>query len=102
MTDRLICRLFEIPAPDFLTLSATVRLPLASHAVEAADAWRLRQQLRELLIDNADEPFAVPLAAALQGQYLETTTQLAALVRQTLANLSPSEPHWGEYLKAWE
>jgi len=48
-----------------------------------------RQQLRELLIDNADEPFAVPLASALQGQYVETTTQLAALVRQTLAAALP-------------
>jgi len=48
-----------------------------------------RQQLRALLIDNADEPFAVPLAAALQGQYLETTAQLAALVRQTLAAALP-------------
>ena len=44
-----------------------------------------RQRLRDLLVDNADEPYAVPLAAALQGQYLETTTQLADLVRQTLA-----------------
>ena len=44
-----------------------------------------RQQLRELLVDNADEPFALPLAAALQGQYLQTTSELAALVRQTVA-----------------
>jgi 16S rRNA (cytosine1402-N4)-methyltransferase len=44
-----------------------------------------RQQLRELLLDNADEPHAVPLAAALQGQYVETTTQLATLVREALA-----------------
>ena len=49
-----------------------------------------RQQLRELLVDNADEPRAAALAAALQGQYLETTTQLAALVRETLvATLNP-------------
>jgi 16S rRNA (cytosine1402-N4)-methyltransferase len=48
-----------------------------------------RQQLRDLLVDNADEPFAAPLAAALQGQYLETTTQLAALVRQTLRTVLP-------------
>ena len=46
-----------------------------------------RQRLRDLLTDNADEPYAVPLAAALQGQYLETTTQLADLVRQTLAGV---------------
>ena len=44
-----------------------------------------RQQLRELLVDNADEPFALPLAAALQGQYVQTTGELAALVRQTVA-----------------
>lgn len=43
-----------------------------------------RPQLRDLLTDNADEPFAVELANALQGQYLETTTALAALVSATL------------------
>ena len=48
-----------------------------------------RQQLRELLVDNADEPFAAPLAAALQGQYIETTTQLTALVRETLRGVLP-------------
>ena len=52
-----------------------------------------RPKLRDLLTDNADEPFAIPLAAALQGQYLETTTQLAVLVRTTLgANLNPRMP----------
>ena len=44
-----------------------------------------RPQLRDLLTDNSDEPFAVPLAAALQGQYIETTTQLATLIRDTLS-----------------
>ena len=44
-----------------------------------------RHRLRDLLTDNADEPFAIPLAAALQGQYLETTLQLADLVRATVA-----------------
>ena len=43
-----------------------------------------RAALRELLTDNADEPFAQPLAAALQGQYLQTTSELADLVRHTL------------------
>jgi 16S rRNA (cytosine1402-N4)-methyltransferase len=55
-----------------------------------------RAQLRELLVDNADEPHAAALAAALQGQYVETTTQLATLVRDTLrrtlkANLPQAE-----------
>jgi 16S rRNA (cytosine1402-N4)-methyltransferase len=43
-----------------------------------------RPQLRDLLTDNSDEPCAIPLAAALQGQYIETTTQLATLIRDTL------------------
>jgi 16S rRNA (cytosine1402-N4)-methyltransferase len=55
-----------------------------------------RQRLRELLVDNADEPHAAPLAAALQGQYIETTSQLATLVRDTLrralaAGMPPAE-----------
>ena len=44
-----------------------------------------RQQLRELLVDNADEPHAERLAAALQGQWIETTLQLADRVRAALA-----------------
>ncbi len=44
-----------------------------------------RQRLRDLMIDNADEPYAIQLAAALQGQYIETTTALAELIRQTMA-----------------
>jgi 16S rRNA (cytosine1402-N4)-methyltransferase len=44
-----------------------------------------RHHLRDLLTDNSDEPFAVELAAALQGQYVETTVQLADLVRAAMA-----------------
>ncbi len=52
-----------------------------------------RARLRDLLIDNSDEPFAIPLAAALQGQYIETTTQLATLIQETLtATFKPSMP----------
>ncbi len=43
-----------------------------------------RQRLRDLLTDNADEPFAHELAAALQGQYIETTVRLADHVRAAL------------------
>jgi 16S rRNA (cytosine1402-N4)-methyltransferase len=43
-----------------------------------------RPQLRTLLTDNADEPYAAVLAAALQGQYVETTSQLANLVGDAL------------------
>ncbi len=52
-----------------------------------------RQHLRELLVDNADEPHAVALAAALQGQYLQTTGELAQRVSDTLrAALPPKLP----------
>ena len=43
-----------------------------------------RPHLRDLLTENADEPHAILLAAALQGQFIETTTQLALLVRTTV------------------
>ena len=43
-----------------------------------------RHRLRDLLTDNSDEPYAVELAAALQGQYVETTVQLADLVRAAM------------------
>ncbi len=52
-----------------------------------------RVQLRELLVENADEPHAVALAAALQGQWIETTGQLAARVRDTMRGaLHPKLP----------
>ncbi|MGI9132924.1 MAG: 16S rRNA (cytosine(1402)-N(4))-methyltransferase RsmH [Rhodoferax sp.] len=48
-----------------------------------------RQRLRDVLHDNADEPYAVALAAALQGQYVETTLQLAERVRTALLLVLP-------------
>ncbi len=52
-----------------------------------------RQQLRELLVDNADEPHAAALAAALQGQYIVSTTQLATRVLETVRRaLKPGMP----------
>ena len=55
-----------------------------------------RQDLRNLLVDNADEPHAAVLAAALQGQYILTTGELAQRVRQALqrslnSKLAPDE-----------
>lgn len=48
-----------------------------------------RPALRDLLIDNADEPHAVALAAGLQGQYLQTTTELADKVRAIVGAALP-------------
>ena len=43
-----------------------------------------RARLRDLLFDHSDEPYATQLAAALQGQYVQTTLQLAELVRSAM------------------
>jgi hypothetical protein len=48
MTDRIVARFFGIPAPEFLTLSGTVQLPVAAQAADPADEWRVKRQLREL------------------------------------------------------
>ena len=44
-------------------------------------------KLEKLLIENADEPHAAPLARALVGSAPRTTTTLATLIRRTLAAL---------------
>lgn len=49
MTDRIATRFFGVKLPEFLTLSSTVWLPFAEpHNVAPEDAFRLRQQLRDL------------------------------------------------------
>ena len=53
MTDRIVARFFGLAAPDFLTMSGTLQLPLPAAdspglLVHPADELRLRRQLREL------------------------------------------------------
>ena len=55
-----------------------------------------RPALRDLLIDNADEPHAVALAAALQGQYIQRTAELAEHVRRALHPVLPKKLPQGE------
>lgn len=43
-----------------------------------------RDKLEELLISNADEPHAAPIAAAVAGQSMHTTADLNAAVRRAL------------------
>jgi 16S rRNA (cytosine1402-N4)-methyltransferase len=62
----------------------------------SAAAWLARAPVRQLtraLRDNADEPFAGPIAEALVARHGEvTTTQaLAAAVRETLAARAPAD-----------
>lgn len=59
MTDRIIHRFYRLPAPSFLTLSATLHLPLADpFAVSAGDMSRLRRMQRDLKY-NSDRHLTV-------------------------------------------
>ena len=73
---------FKADGPLDLRLDPTAGEPASTLLLRLT-----RAQLRELLVDNADEPHAVALAAALQGQYIETTAQLAERVRTALLPL---------------
>ena len=58
MTDRIIARFFEMPAPRFVTMSATVHLPIATlFDVTRNDITRLKQQARDLEF-NSDRHLA--------------------------------------------
>jgi len=48
MTDRIVARFFGLPAPEFLTISGTLRLPAPQISVDPQDERRLVRLLREL------------------------------------------------------
>src|SRR5690606_18948393 len=75
MTDQIIRRFFGVEPPSFLTMSATLHLPIAkSFGVTDEDERRLRQQLRDITF-NADRhdlgPTAEPLIAEKQALIAE-------------------------------
>jgi len=47
MTDQIIAEFYRVPVPEFLTLTATARLPLQPFDVTDADRQQLQQRLRE-------------------------------------------------------
>ncbi len=49
VTDAIIEQLFGLQAPLYMTVTATLRLPVAGAAAEAVDARDLDQRLRELV-----------------------------------------------------
>ena len=57
-------------------------------------------ELADLLVENADEPFAEEIAQALHGQAVATTTQLASLVRRALQDLVSEAERQQELRKA--
>jgi hypothetical protein len=61
MTDRITSRFFGLAAPEFLTMSATLLLPVAGLPAHPADEARLLRQLRELDY-NSDRHLSEPMA----------------------------------------
>ena len=53
MTDRLFARFYGITPPAFLTISATLQLPLPVHPVDAEDLRRVERELRTLELNPA-------------------------------------------------
>ncbi len=76
MTDRIVSRFFGIPAPEFLTLSATLLLPAPGLPVDPEDERRLKQHLRELDY-NSDRHFP-PHAPSAQQALVAEKQQLIA------------------------
>jgi len=70
MTDRIIARLFGLPAPPFVTTSATIHLPLGTpFDISPADRAELQQRLRDLqynpqrYLSDVDDPETARLIA---------------------------------------
>ncbi len=70
MTDRIVARFFGLAAPEFLTMSATLQLPVPDLPVVPEDNNRLQRQLRELDY-NSDRHLPSNLSAAERGLVAE-------------------------------
>ncbi len=76
MTDRIVARFFKVCAPRFLTLSATLQLPVPGFAVEPQDECRLERQLREL--DYNSDRHLAPQQRASAGELVADKRRLIA------------------------
>jgi len=80
MTDRITARFFKLAAPEFLSLSGTLRLPAAERTVHPADEARLRRLLREL--DYNSDRHLSPEAASQAAPLVSEKERLIAEQRQ--------------------
>jgi len=68
ITDRLIQEFFELTPPSFLTLTATVRLPLNPHPVDFRNLSALQQRLRKLPFEGPSHLESAEILALRQQQ----------------------------------
>jgi hypothetical protein len=91
MTDRIISRFFCVPAPEFLTLSGSLHLPLGkTHNVVEDDLRRVRRQLRDLdynadriLPDGAADDLIAEKKTLVAEQHCARTTGCCRRERRT-------------------
>lgn len=93
MTDRITARFFDLPAPDFLTISATVYLPLGEpSSVTRTEELRLRESLRNLRY-NSDQYLTTGVDPEIDRLIAEKQSAVAAqqAARATARMLSHRE-----------
>jgi 16S rRNA (cytosine1402-N4)-methyltransferase len=73
---------YKADGPLDLRLNPAQGQPAASLLARLSES-----QLAELLVENADEPYAQTIARAVHGQPVATTAEIAAIVCQALAGL---------------
>lgn len=73
ITDKIVETFFGIPAPEFVTLTATLMLPLSPFSVTHENASRLKNEIRRLRFSGPDED-ATPEAVADQIRRSELLT----------------------------
>ena len=74
--------------------------PLHGRPASALLRTLSQADLADLLVENADEPYADAIARALHGQPIDTTVQLAEGVRRALAETIPAAGQLQEIRKA--
>ncbi|MDA1053255.1 MAG: hypothetical protein O3C40_22615 [Planctomycetota bacterium] len=79
LTDAIIQRFFGFSAPDFLTVTATAKLPIEHHAVSDAEILAIQLQLRELRFNPQRYLGSSPEAASL----VQAKQQLIAMPSQS-------------------
>jgi hypothetical protein len=100
MSDRLIARFFGLPAPGFLTLSATVHLPLAKpFEVRREEKESLRHRLRDLkwnperYVPRGGDPRIEKLIQEKQALIAQATLAKSASPARSERNHAPGEAH---------
>lgn len=83
MTDRIVNGFYNLPAPAFLTLTATLHLPISPWSVGRGDELRLLGQLREL--DYHSEKYLMPNDADAAPLVIEKQRLITEQQRVTAA-----------------